>query len=602
MGSSRSGSSRSASARRRRMQGLEVLEGRQLMAANIGAYPSLYLPTDLYVRNPVTNVREGSVAAYSLYRPHDVTNALVSNEGKIVTGRDRSGNEWTITVHGPGKVIVTDTTPNDGALDDDIATIQIVGSNIHSTYVTGSTTASAFTTTSGTVRFNRLLAADGVRSIQLNGFDLTSMVTPAVTEAPGVFLYGGAQVLEFHDIIGIFDTATDPTPYQIQIGQPNTPLKVKPSIYLDSIYNSVYNSDSDTIPTEPVTTPWIQFSVNGVVQNFSIVSASQSALPPNYVTGSQQGTIDVWSGVPNSGPAPAAYQFLYNIVGTTGRTSLQAVGVDNLKVRGSARNFTAQRDTTPFTSQNSGLSHLRRAEFGGTADGVALDVNGPIGKLRFNRGLGDPTGVFTASTETPATDENPETQTILLPATEYGIPAGSTGYPASGLLGGAIRGRQIGSVVAGSAGRSIIYAQNPSYVSLQRIGYPSPTSTPDMAIVNSSITTTGSIDHMNVEGNLLNSAVATGYDYQAFRQGLQGARRPSRIGSYKQHGDLINSAVSASTQPVNNDFQDGAVFGDGSITGHVSGKAYDTGGRNALGQFGAGVFARRKVGRLPIAP
>jgi len=584
------------------MQGLEVLEGRQLMAANIGAYPSLYLPTDLYVRNPVTNVREGSVAAYSLYRPHDVTNALVSNEGKIVTGRDRSGNEWTITVHGPGKVIVTDTTPNDGALDDDIATIQIVGSNIHSTYVTGSTTASAFTTTSGTVRFNRLLAADGVRSIQLNGFDLTSMVTPAVTEAPGVFLYGGAQVLEFHDIIGIFDTATNPTPYQIQIGQPNTPLKVKPSIYLDSIYNSVYNSDSDTIPTEPVTTPWIQFSVNGVVQNFSIVSASQSALPPNYVTGSQQGTVDVWSGVPNSGPAPAAYQFLYNIVGTTGRTSLQAVGVDNLKVRGSARNFTAQRDTTPFTSQNSGLSHLRRAEFGGTADGVALDVNGPIGKLRFNRGLGDPTGVFTASTETPATDENPETQTILLPATEYGIPAGSTGYPASGLLGGAIRGRQIGSVVAGSAGRSVIYAQSPSYVSLHRIGYPTPTSTTDMAIVNSSITTTGSIDHMNVEGNLLNSAVATGYDYQAFRQGLQGARRPSRIGSYKQHGDLINSAVSASTQPVNNDFQDGAVFGDGSITGHVSGKAYDTGGRNALGQFGAGVFARRKVGRLPIAP
>ncbi len=42
-----------------------------------------------------------------------------------------------ITVHGPGKVIVTDTTPNDGVLDDDINTIQLVGTSINSTYVTG---------------------------------------------------------------------------------------------------------------------------------------------------------------------------------------------------------------------------------------------------------------------------------------------------------------------------------------------------------------------------------------------------------------------------------------------------------------------------------
>ncbi len=602
MGSMRRGSSRSTSARRGRISGLEVLESRQLMTANIGAYPSLYVPTDLYVRNPVTNVREGSVSAYSLYRQHDVTNALVSNEGKIVTGKDRSGNEWTITVHGPGKVIVTDTTPNDGALDDDIATIQIVGSSLNSTYVTGSTVASTRTTTSGTVRFNRLIAAEGVRSIQLNGFDLTSMVTPAVVEQTGVFLYGGVQVLEFHDVIGLFDTAGNPSPYQIQIGQANSPLRVKPSIYLDSIYNSVYNSEDGTIPTAPVTTPWIQFSVNGVVQEFSIVSATQSALPPNYVTGTQQGTIEVWSGVPTSGPPPAAYQFLYNIVGTTGRTSLQAVGVNNLKVRGSARNFTAQRDTTPFTSSTSGLSHLRRAEFGGVADGLALDVNGPIGKLRFNRGLGDPTAVYTASTQTPATEENPDTQTILLPATYYGTPAGSTGYPAAGLLGGAIRGRTLGSMVAKSNGVSTIAAQNPDYVFLRRIGYPTYTQAPGMAVTNSSVTTTGSIDHVNIDGNQLNSAIASGFDYQAYRQGLQASRSPSRIGSYRQQGDLINSVVTASAQPVNNDYRQGAVFGDGSITGHVTGKAYDTDGRNALSQFGAGVFARRKVGRLPIAP
>ncbi len=50
---------------------------------------------------------------------------------------DRAGDEWTITVHGPGQVIVTDTTPNDGGLDDDIATIQIINSNLRTTYVTG---------------------------------------------------------------------------------------------------------------------------------------------------------------------------------------------------------------------------------------------------------------------------------------------------------------------------------------------------------------------------------------------------------------------------------------------------------------------------------
>ncbi len=67
----------------------------------------------------------------------DVLVALLTNQGKVVTGTDRSGNEWTITVHGPGQVIVTDTTPNDGSLDDDIATIQIINSDIRRTYVTG---------------------------------------------------------------------------------------------------------------------------------------------------------------------------------------------------------------------------------------------------------------------------------------------------------------------------------------------------------------------------------------------------------------------------------------------------------------------------------
>ncbi len=623
MDSKRRGAGRRAAAGRGRFRSVEALEPRQLLTATISPWLMPYVPTDLYVRNPATNTREGSLAAAALYRAHDVDGALVSNQGKIVTGMDRQGNQWTITVHGPGYAIVTDTTPNDGHLDDDIDTIQIVGSNLNTTYVTGSTTASAQTLTSGTVRFNRLIAADGVNSVVLNGFDLTSMVTPASANPTGILLLGGARALEFHDVIGLFDTDANPTPYLIQIGQTNHPSKVKTSIKLNSIYNSVFSTASTEIPRAPQTTPSVQFVVNGVLQSFDIVSASQSAFAPNYVIDSQQQTrpfsrrattvptddasggavtiqtsINEWRGYPVSGPPPAAYQYQYNVVGTTGRTSLQTVAINRLNVRGSARNFTAQRDTAPFTSADSGLSRLGSATFGGNADGVALDVNGPIRRLRFNRGLGDPTGVFTATAQVPGTELNPETRAIPLPATMYGIPEGSTGYGAAGLIAGAVRARNIDGLSARAANLSAIYAQRPDLVPLWTQNTPTPTTVPGMAMTNSSITTTGSIGHANVDGNLLNSAIASGYDYQAHLQGLQAARRGARIAAYKQNGDLINSTVTASadlnpTQPV---------VRDGSITGVVAGKAYHTGGRDALGQSAAGVFARRKAGRLPIAP
>ena len=69
--------------------------------------------------------------------PKNPNSRALSNQGKIVSGTDRAGDKWMITVHGPGQVIVTDTTPNDGALDDDIATIQIINTNPQTTYVTG---------------------------------------------------------------------------------------------------------------------------------------------------------------------------------------------------------------------------------------------------------------------------------------------------------------------------------------------------------------------------------------------------------------------------------------------------------------------------------
>src|SRR3954454_12370939 len=179
-------------ARRGLGSSLEVLEGRQLLST-YSATPrpfAVYTPTDLSVRNPITNQRE-PFTFQRLIRDQNPQSPLLNNQGKVVTGKDRQGNEWTITVHGPGSVIVTDATPNDGSLDDTIATIQLIGTSLNDTYVTGTVQGSAFTKTNSTVLFNKLIAVSGVNSIILNGFTLTQTVTPGTApnnSNTGIFL------------------------------------------------------------------------------------------------------------------------------------------------------------------------------------------------------------------------------------------------------------------------------------------------------------------------------------------------------------------------------------------------------------------------------
>ena len=73
---------------------------------------------------------------------------------------------------------MTDTTPNDGSLDDNIDTIQIVGSSLDKTYVTGTVSASLLTPTNSTIQFNKLVDTSGVKSIVLNGFTLAQTLPP----------------------------------------------------------------------------------------------------------------------------------------------------------------------------------------------------------------------------------------------------------------------------------------------------------------------------------------------------------------------------------------------------------------------------------------
>ena len=554
MGSTRQRSDRPDSARRRQYHTPEQLESRLVLSAALSSYLSLYTPSDLYVTNPITNQRI-PISARSLMQHNNPNSPLLSNEGKIVSGTDRAGDQWTITVHGPGQVIVTDTTPNDGALDDDIATIQIINSSPQTTYVTGTVIASSRELTDGQVSFDRLIASSGVRSIVLNGFNLSANVTPAVEQTPGIFLYGGVQTLEFNDIDAIIDTSSssNPTQYQIVIGDPSTPLKVKPSIYLDSIINSVFDSTATTIPTGPLTTPSVLFSINGVVQNFNVVSITQSPVSPNYIAQTQNGTVDEWTGVPKSGPIPAGFQFEFSVVGTTGRTSLQALAINHLNVVGKATNFTAQRDTTPFGSSLSGLKYIRKATFGGTADAVALDVKGPIGRLTFKRGLGDPTAVTNATETVANTNPNLTPTTVYLPATSYGVPLGSEGYPAHGLLGGVIAAKKIKSLKVGPANDTTLTAQNPNFVQTGSTG--AATSymvNPGTALTNAAITTQGSIGKVTVTGNQLNSEIKTGFDYQSYLAGLEATREASRIARLTQRGDLVSSVDSATFRPAKN--------------------------------------------------
>ncbi len=540
MSFARQRSGRSIETRRSRISEAEVLETRQVLSHALPSYLNPWLPTDLPVSNPVTGQRE-LLDVNTLYNPLDVNSPIMDNAGKIVSGTDRAGDRWTITVHGPGEVIVTDTTPNDGNLGDDINTIQLVGTSLTKTYVTGQVFASATNLTEGDILFNQLIDTSGVKSIVLNGFVLTRNVSPPVDTPTGVFLYGGVKVLTFQDIQGQTDSSTDSPPIQVVIGNSSTPLKVQPSIYINQISNFVYDSSAagfpftTSPPDTPLTSPNVEFIVNGVIRNFDIVAASRGLLPTTVLGGLPsttnfidftnplfQSTTTLPVGVaPKFDSSAAGYEYENPIVGTTGRTSVQATAIDKVHVRGSAINTTFSRSATPFTD-GSGLAYLKKADFGGNADALGIDVAGKIGKLKFYRGLGNPNGVYTAKA---SANLGGGVTGQLLPATIYGTPEPQTGYPAAGYLGGLITAKKIKSLKVHPANVLVTTPQNPQYVQLKLLGWPTYASTPGDALTNAVVTTSESIDHVAIVGTQLNTEIKTGFDYSSYVQGLEGTAR-----------------------------------------------------------------------------
>ena len=328
----------------------------------------------------------------------------------------------------------------------------------------------------------------------------------------------------------------------------------------------------------------MQLIVNGALKNFDIVSASQgnianfNLIPPVSTSASSELT-----------PGTAGYQFLFPVVGTTGRTAIQATAVNQIHVHGSAVNLTVSHSSQPFTSATSGVSHLRKAIFDGTADGVGLDVYGPIHKLVFKKGLGNPAGTFTAK----------GTAGQQLPATNYGTYAATTGYPAAGDLGGLVTATQIDQLVVGPANTLASTPQNPLLVQLGEQGWPTYATVPGNALSNALITTSGSINQADITGSLLNTEIKTGFDYNAFVQGLEGTRAASQIGRLKVRGDLINSNISATFRPANNHYSRATgTAGNGAITGTVTGQAIDTNGTTGLGNTVRGRLRQASQGTL----
>jgi hypothetical protein len=596
MSSMRRRSARPDPARRRIGTNLEVLESRQLLTQ------TPYIPINSY---PLTDFppfkHPGSVPSAQIAHPIGTDPAILAtyqNEGKFLTGQDREGNRWELTLTGPGQIIVTDATPNDGVLDDDLNTIRLVGTDPKRSILTGTVQQSARTATDssqlpsfGLLRFNSLQAQQGVKTIILNGFILTDTITPPgsialspaesfLNQTTGINLHGGVGRLDFEGIDARFPASENPLPINIVIGSPTTPLKVRPSIRIDHIYNTSFDdtafstTGSQTIPTGPLTTPTVRLVVNGSIQSFDVVSITQQPELPTLFQPINNGFLEVPTVLIPSNTASLEYQF--PIVGTTGRTSVQANSIGSIKVSGSATNVTFSKSTQPFQSSLTGLDSVGKAQFGGTTDAVAIDSRGNIGGLKFAKGLGNPTG----------SDPNP----IYL-----GHPASQNGYPASGLVGvQVVTEGNIGHIVVAPSGQFLQTTQDPAGIQSGLNGTTSYVNRPGTALQSSLIATGGSIGPVHIVGDLKNSEVKAGYNYYAAIGGSEGVSGKSSIGPAKLRGNIVNSVVSASYRPVDGIYGNGNdKAGDGTITGSFSGQIYQTNtGKTVLGNQGSGFFAR----------
>ncbi|MBI1324223.1 hypothetical protein GC170_13715 [bacterium] len=514
----------------------------------------------------------------------------LDNSNRVLYGEDREGDQYVITVHGPGEVVVTDVTPNDGVLMDDIDTIQIVGSNPHTTYVTAQVTSSNRVLTDGMVRFQQLIAENGVNSIILNGFALAQTLpinedNTVVQPGVGVFLPGGVQTLQiadveaYNDVSGVYAT----NPVRIVVGDAASPLKKAPIIRVGTIYNTMYSSQADSVPNVPQSTPTVSFEVYGPTH----------AITTNAIT--RQMPV---AGLESNYPKP----------GAQGLTSIATTSIGQFQAIGGVNFTRIARNTGTNISPTTALDHAGLIHIGGTADALSVSSNGPIRSLRLMRGLGDPSGTSTATQY-------------------YGTTAGQKGFPAYGYMGGQINAGAINRINIGAANTIMQVSNSPQFIQRTQ-GVTNYFPRAGSAMTNAAITTsgsmgtkpvhTGSINHFGkkiqsnatgvlIRGDLAQSEIASGFDYNQYVTGVSPVTGPSVIRGLRMKGSLVDSVISASYAPdtTTQDFlQATDQVSPGAIHGGIYGPglAYDDGRGTALGRLGSGLFARRLSNPLHSPP
>lgn len=567
---------------------VESLEGRELMATLSSSQFQFYTTHDIPVQ---TKWHLGSFQyPYHAAEAGPKRLMYLDNSNRVLYGEDRDGDQYVITVHGPGEVVVTDVTPNDGVLMDDIDTIQIVGSNPHTTYVTAQVTSSNRVLTDGMVRFQQLIAQNGVNSIILNGFALAQTLpinedNTVVQPGVGVFLPGGVQTLQladieaYNDVSGVYNT----NPVRIVVGDAASPLKKAPIIRVGTIYNTMYSSQFEGVPNVPQTTPTVSFEVYGPTH----------AITTNAIT--RQMPV-------------AGLEARYPKPGAQGLTSIATTSIGQFQAIGGVNYTRIARNTGTNISPTTALDHAGLIHIGGTADALSVSSNGPIRSLRLMRGLGDPDGTSTATQY-------------------YGTPAGQKGFPAYGYMGGQINAGAINRINIGAANTIMQYSNSPQFIQRTQ-GVTNYFPRAGSAMTNAAITTsgsmgtkpvhTGSINHFGkkihsnatgvlIRGDLAQSEIASGFDYNQYVTGVSPVTGPSVIRGLRMKGSLVDSVISASYAPdvATQDFlQATDQVSPGGIQGGIYGPglAYDDGRGTALGRLGSGVFARRLSNPLHSPP
>lgn len=573
--------------------GLEELEGRQLLTSYYGNQNGLPFTNLDNTKAPTLTPLTPEVKIIHPIGSDPAKLADYDNEGRYLTGEDRQGNRWTLTLTGPGKIIVTDTTPNDGSLDDDLNTIQLVGTNLAKSRLVGTVQPSAryptdpsLIATQGQVKFNRLIAQGGVHGVELNGFVLTDTVfLPGGSRnaTTGISLHGGTYRLSLQAIDASSPATANPQPITVSIGDPTSPLTIKPSVYIDRIINTVYNDANFTTAPASValTNPSVIVSINGEAGDLNFVSIGQETDLAKLQTLNGQFLVSVPPLVIPSDTAATAYRF--PTVATTGRTSIQVKGVNNVKINGSATNVTVSRSATPFANSLTGVTHVKRLTIGGVNDAVGIDSRGNIGGVKFARGFGNPTN-------------------NKKPATNYGIPNDQNGYAANGYLGGQIVTEgSIGHIVAAPATRVLLVPQDPNNVQPFQNGTIDYGIVPGTTFTTALITAAGSIGGVTVVGDATNTEIRSGYNYYSGIGGIEGVSGASSIGPVSVRGSLIDSVFSASYRAVDGIYGNGNdSAGPGVITGRGKGYVIRTAtGTTALGNRGAGFYAAAKSKGLP---